>query len=229
MFNTLVNAAMTPEPSSANHPRAGTDTVARILKAAGTLFAESGFDAVSINTIAERAGVSKANIFHHFDSKDALYVAVLRQACENSTERLQRLGSDTGPFPQRLAAFAQHLLADMLDHAEVSRLILRELLLGGAQRGREFAEKVFGDNFARLVEILRAGQARGELRADIDPAMIAALLIGANVFFFEAQEVLRHFRDVTFAEDPARYSRMLADVLLDGILAPNDPAKRLSE
>jgi TetR/AcrR family transcriptional regulator len=121
------------------------------------------------------------------------------------------------------------MLASMLEHGQVQRLILRELLTDGERRGQEFAEKVFGDNFARFVAILRQGQARGELRADLDPAMVATLLIGANVFFFEARDVLRHFHDVGFATDPARYSRMLVDILMRGIAAlpeapTNNPA-----
>jgi TetR/AcrR family transcriptional regulator len=103
--------------------------------------------------------------------------------------------------------------------------VLRELLTDGERRGQEFADKVYGENFARLVAILRHGQTRGELRADVDPAMVATLLIGANVFFFEAREVLKHFRDVDFAADPERYSAMLADILLRGIAAqPGQPA-----
>src|SRR3989338_8095555 len=194
------------------------DAAARIRAAAEALFAEHGFDAVSLNAIAERAGVSKANIFHHLKSKHDLYLTVVRTACEISAERLQGLSGESGAFAQRLETYAHGMLADMLGHGEVSRLILRELLSNGEQRGQEFAEKVFGENFARLVETLRHGQARGELRRDADPAMIAALLIGANVFFFEARAVLRHFPDVAFARDPKLYSRMLADILLRGVL-----------
>jgi len=197
------------------------DATARILAAAEALFAKHGFDAVSMNAIAERANVSKANIFHHFSSKKALYLAVLRVACRDSTEHLQELFVETGPLPERLTNFTQKQLASMFEHGEVTRLILRELLKDGERQGRDLAEKVFGDNFAQLVGILRTGQARGELRADMDPAMIATLLIGASVFFFESQEVLRHFPDVKFAHDPQRYSSLLVDILLRGILSEN--------
>ncbi len=202
-------------PAASSAQRA--DAVARILRAAEQLFAEHGYDAVSMHSIAERAAVSKANVFHHFSSKESLYLAVLRHACEDSSERLYELGAESGPFAERLAAYAGSLLDNMLKHAQVQRLILRELLTDGERRGQEFAEKLFGENFARLVTVLRQGQARGELRTDVDPAMVATLLIGASVFFFEARDVLRHFRDVDFAADPARYSRMLIDILLRGI------------
>lgn len=201
-----------------------TDAVSRILRAAEALFSRHGYDGVSMNAIALQAGVSKANVFHHFSSKQALYLAVLRAACRDSAEHLQQLDATSGTLPKRLGDYAENQLKHMLEQGRVTRLVLRELLKDGEQQGRELAEKVFGDNFARLVEILRAGQARGELRADIDPAMVATVLIGANVFFFESQEVLRHFPDVDFARAPGRYSRMLIDILLRGI-APSENSK----
>ncbi len=205
----------------ATQPSPQPDTVARILAAAEELFSRRGFDAVSMNDIAEAADVSKANIFHHFESKNALYHAVVRNACADSIERLQQLQHEDSAVPGQLADFAGKHLKSLLEHDRVSRLILRELLSEkGARHAQELAEKVFGENFAALVEIVRTGQRRGELRADLDPAMIATLLIGANVFFFESQEVLRHFKDVDFARDPERYSGMLMDILLAGIRVP---------
>ncbi len=204
---------------------ARTDAVARILEAAASLFAEHGYDAISMNAIAVRAGVSKANIFHHFSSKESLYLAVVRAACHDAGERLGELGAERGPFADRFASYAASMLADMLDHDQIQRLILRELLVDSERRGKEFAEKVFGENFARFVAILRQGQLKGYLRADLDPAMMATVLIGANVFFFEARDVLKHFRDVDFAGDPTRYSAMLVDIMLRGI-ARNPDAPR---
>src|SRR3989344_8760963 len=94
--------------------RAGTEAVGRILVAAEELFARQGFDAVSMNAIAEAASVSKANIFHHFESKNALYLAVVRGACADSAERLQRLQHDDGAIPERLADFASSHLKSLL-------------------------------------------------------------------------------------------------------------------
>ena len=90
-------------------------------------------------------------------------------------------------------------------------------------RGQELAEQVFGENFAHLVTILRRAQQEGHLRADADPAMVAVLLVGANVFFFETRHVLRHFPDVEFADDPARYRDMLVEILLRGIQPCDQP------
>lgn len=190
----------------------------RILAAAEALFAEQGYDAVSMNAIAARAGVSKANIFHHFSSKNALYLAVLQAACRESCERLEHFESGEGSFVERLGAFAQNHLQSILGHAHIARLVLRDMMEKGPDYHRELAEQVFGRNFSKLVEIIRDGQQRGELRADIDPAAVAVMLIAANVYFFQARETLRHLGDIDFAEDPLHYSKKTMQVLLHGLL-----------
>src|SRR6516165_5365983 len=51
-------------------------TVAAIISAAGLLFTARGFDAASIDDIAERAGVAKGAVYHHFESKEQIFVRV---------------------------------------------------------------------------------------------------------------------------------------------------------
>ncbi|WP_298159976.1 TetR/AcrR family transcriptional regulator [Brevundimonas sp.] len=55
-----------------------------ILQAAGDLFMEHGYEAVSLDAVAQRAGVSKATIYARYADKDALFAAVLRQECERA-------------------------------------------------------------------------------------------------------------------------------------------------
>lgn len=203
-------------------PRA--DAAERILAAAEALFSQHGFDGASIHAIAARAGVSKANVFHHFSSKDALYLAVLKHCCGKSAALHGMIGAPT-PLRECLPRFAENHLATILERENVSRLIARELLQDRPERAEELAQQIFGADFARFVETLRQRQAAGELRADVDPAMVAVLLIAADVFFFEARPVLQHFPDVDFAHEPARYSRMLVDILMRGILADPDQTK----
>lgn len=208
-----------PSPASET-----TDSVARILAAAEALFSAHGYDAVSMNAIAERAGVSKANVFHHFSSKNALYVAVVREACKESQTRLQHLENGQGSFVERLAHYAHSQLQAMLQNSQTTRLILRDLLEHGPEHGKDLADQVFGKSFARLVEMIRDGIVRGELRQDADPAAVAVMLIATNVYFFEARDVLRHYPDVDFADDPQRYNAKLIQLMLHGILPqPQEP------
>src|SRR3989338_8805740 len=100
------------EPSE----RAGTEAVGRILAAAEELFARQGFDAVSMSAIAEAAAVSKANIFHHFNTKHALYQAVLRQACDKTPQQLKHMVAASGAVAANLGQFAENHLENILEH-----------------------------------------------------------------------------------------------------------------
>lgn len=229
LTNRLVSAKVMKEVTK--RPTVGTgdgfsEGARSILQAAERLFGDQGFDAVSIQAIAERAGVCKANVIHHFGSKETLYLAVLRSVCQRAAPLLQTLVREGGDFSARLSNFAQAHLAYLFDHPGTTRLILRELLESDARRGQELAAQAVGENFTRLIGILREGQLRGEIRPQLDPAIAAALLVGADVFLFQARSLLRHLEGVDFADAPQRFSAGLTDILLHGLLAaqPNDTA-----
>jgi TetR/AcrR family transcriptional regulator len=190
---------------------------AAILEAAEILFAEKGFDGASIRAIAEKADVCKANVFHHFGSKDGLYLAVLRSAATESNQILEELEEASGNQQKRLRQFANRHLKSILGHQHVSRLILREALEGGSERGKELAEKVVGESFSRMVDLCRDGQKSGELRPELDPALVATLMVAANVFFFQAASVMQHIPEIRFSNDPQGYSTGVMDILLNGI------------
>jgi len=56
-----------------------TATVAAIVTAAGELFTARGFDATSIDDIADRADVAKGAVYHHFKSKEQIFARVFEQ------------------------------------------------------------------------------------------------------------------------------------------------------
>jgi TetR/AcrR family transcriptional regulator len=191
-----------------------------ILDAAVQLFSECGYDGVSMRRIAEAAGVSKANIYHHFASKDALYFAILHGSAQHLSEIVEVLAEGEGDFHHRLRAFAKAHLEHLFANETTLRLVLREAFSGDEEKSRTVVEQVVGGIFNRMVDIFRAGQKAGVLRADLDPGLCATLLMGANLFFFQAQGVFRQIPEAGFAKDPAGFNRQMADVMLNGMLCP---------
>lgn len=191
-----------------------------ILTAAIDLFAELGFDGASINAIAARAGASKANVFHHFGSKEALYLETLRAACSAFEPGLEALADADRGFGERLRRFVHEDVVQLFSDPDRSRLILREVLESSPSRGRELATEVFDEHFARVVELFRSGQQSGVFRSDVPPALAASMTIACNVFLFQSQYVLRHLPGVDFVDDPERFAALVGRIMLDGLRGP---------
>ncbi len=194
----------------------------RILSAAEKLFSKHGFAAVSMSAIAKEAKMSKANIYHHFRTKDQLHQEVLRTAAREIKTLLENAEVSGATATARLKFFAKRYIEGLFQHADMARLIMRELLADGRKRGREMAESGFAQNFSALTAMVRKGQQSGELRKDVDPALVAVLLQAANVFFFQSADVLRHYREIGFAGDPDRYVGAVTDIMLNGLKPRHD-------
>ncbi|MCF3933784.1 TetR/AcrR family transcriptional regulator [Acuticoccus sp. M5D2P5] len=80
-------------------------TRSKIIGAADALFYEHGLRSVSVDAIAERAGVTKRTLYYHFESKDALIAAYLAARDRPTVERYRDwLGDDGRPLPDRIVA-----------------------------------------------------------------------------------------------------------------------------
>lgn len=199
------------------HPQSAGE--AAILDAAVHLFSVHGYDGVSMRRIAEAAGVSKANIYHHFSSKEALYFAIMRRSAEELTQLLENLAEGAGSFDQRVQAFAAAHLEHLFENAERVRLVLREAFSGDEEKTRTVVEQMVGGIVNRMISIFEAGQRAGLLRSELDPGLCAHLLMGADLFYFQAHGLLQQIPEAGFARHPESYSKQMIDVLLNGMLA----------
>ena len=135
-----------------------------ILDAALRLFSENGFDGVSMRAVAREAGVSKSNIYHHFESKEALYLAIVKASAESLSEMVEALAEGAGEFDARLRKFTRAHLAHLFDQAATVRLFLRELFSEETRLQKLLVEQVIGGIFERMISIFAKGQEAGLLR-----------------------------------------------------------------
>lgn len=147
-----------------------------ILAAAECVFVEDGYG-VSMDRIAEMAGVSKQTVYKHFDSKDQLFDAVIRQRVETITQPIMT-GDPT-------AAPAQVLLAQGIRFLELLGLrgyscLVRTILAAGTQGpdiGPHFYANGPGTSLRRLADYLRRQDVAGTLRVP-DPLLAAEHFYG---------------------------------------------------
>ena len=85
-------------------------TIANILDSAEQLFVAGSFDSVSMQEIAELANVSKGALYHHFDGKEELYVAMLGRDLERKRVLLSEAIDMVGSARERLRNLTYHFL-----------------------------------------------------------------------------------------------------------------------
>lgn len=208
---------------STPHHDSQPDSKARdILAAAERLFCRHGYQGVSMNQVAREACVSKANVFHHFGSKEDLYLEVIRNVRSALTREILAIAQEPSGVEQVLSQVAQAELRHLFEHSDQVRLFMRECLEPRPERSKLLAEKVFGSTFAELVTSLNAAQQRGEMRADVSASFPVMVLVAACVFFFQNADVLRHLPGADAAlTDPETFTRELVHLLVHGLLPPS--------
>jgi len=191
-----------------------------ILAAGEALFAEHGYDAVSMQKVAQASNTSKSNLYHHFKSKDDLYLSVLNHACKEVHDLTHELNHTDMNIADCLTTFSKGHLQHINKKNQMTKLILRELLDGGSERGRELSQQVFQEQFTQMRQLLVSGQASGEIRQDIDAAHMALAIVGLNVFLFQSWPILQHLPDAAF-QDQYTSGETMFELLLHGMSSLN--------
>lgn len=145
----------------------------RILRAAIESFLAAGFDATTMEAIAERADVARQTVFNHFPDKRSLLDAYLASRRDRLVELLRAETASGATAAQRLLD-ALDLLAGVNEGspAEARELVGAWFRTGGNTTDHPQTALV-------LADVIRAGQRDGELRKDVDAELAARLLFDA--------------------------------------------------
>jgi AcrR family transcriptional regulator len=206
--DSLASAQANASPASAGKaPRTerGRKTLRALLDAAAAEFGEKGFHEGSISGITRRAGVALGSFYTYFDSKDAVFRALVRDMSDQVRDRVAPVLRSA---PDQLAAERAGLL-EFLEfvrgHKEIYRIIDEA----------EFVDPdSFRDHYAttaeRIAQRLQAAAERGEIRPDITDVHAWAIM-GMNVFL--------GLRYGVWADDrsTAEVADMVADMLARGL------------
>jgi AcrR family transcriptional regulator len=164
------------------------DTSAKILDAAAQLFAERGYAATTTRAIAERAGVNEVTIFRRFENKLGVLKALGERFAEQSAVRAMQELPDPEDVPSTLLAIARQEIEGSIDNGGVA---LR--LAFDAQTVPEIAE-LLGEgpqaNLDGLAAYIADRQKAGQLRKDLDPAIIAEAFASLTSSFVMYRQVM---------------------------------------
>ena len=162
-------ATATPRPSKRRRQE--------VIDVAARIFREKGYEATSIQEIAEEVGILKGSLYYYIDTKEDLLFGVIKEAYDAALNLIERLEQRDGGALELIEAL-------VYGHAEVfsknyvqSSVFFREFRALSEERQETIREA--GDVYNRfLISQIRRGQRSGEIKSDINPRLAAIGIIG---------------------------------------------------
>jgi AcrR family transcriptional regulator len=161
---------VTTEPAARRRYDTGS-----LLEVAVAVFTTRGYDGTSMEDLARASGLSKSSLYHHIDSKEQLLRLALERAVEPLFAVTREPGATSGRAIERLEHVVRREVEVLADRLPYVTLLLR--VHGNTEVERWALEQRRA--FDKIVASLVAQAAdEGDVRADLDPAVVTRLLFG---------------------------------------------------
>jgi AcrR family transcriptional regulator len=187
------------------------ETRTSILAAAESCFAHYGYDGTSVSQICQAAGVSKGALYHHFSSKQAIFLELLARWLAAMDIQLSDPRSDAASVPNKLLTMSAIL--GMLTRTPKDQLLIYLEFISKAARDPQVWEKTvepYRHYQEQITSLIKAGIAEGTLHP-VEPSVASRTVIALAMGF-----LLQGFMDPTGA-DWEKVTRDGFSILLHGL------------
>jgi AcrR family transcriptional regulator len=185
-----------------------TATKEQIVEAAASLLATKGYEATSLDDVAAAAGITKGTVYYHFDSKEALYWAVVAPNVAKTVLRAEDAVA-RNPSPRDAIIEVVMLLTRGARESNEKYMYYQEMLPLNDEMRRAIREQERRYE-ALVADVIRRGQDAGEMMPG-DPHILSLILIGA------AARTARWY-DPSGQVPPGDFWQMFAGLVLNGLL-----------
>jgi TetR/AcrR family fatty acid metabolism transcriptional regulator len=190
-------------------PRGG-DKYRRILDAAIDVIAENGFFNARINEIAQRAGVADGTVYLYFKNKDHILRTAIDTGFQQFFERIRDAQRHAPTCRERLEIIALQHLQTLMQRRNLAVLLQTEVRQS-AKFVAEFSFQHIVDYLNLVREVVRDGQAAGELRTGLSDRLVA------HCFFGALDEIVNAWVFSGRVFDPPSTAAQVVDILFSGI------------
>lgn len=183
------------------------DTRDGLLKAAVSVFAESGLTGGSVSRIAKLANSHDRMIYYYFGSKEGLFVAALEEIYRQYNEAESQVNLDLRQPTEALKTAIVFFVRYFRDHPEFVTVLNSENL----HRGKHISKSLLASQFSKpaiglVHRALEAGQMCGAFRADVSPRDIYVMISAMGYFYQSNQYTLSAFLGERLS-DPDMFSQ----------------------
>ena len=188
-----------------------------ILNKAEKLFADSGFGSVSMTNIANACNMSKANLYHHFSSKEDLYTQILIRAQKNTQNILEKTKKITGTYIEKIEFFINEHLNQMLKDPMKYKLLAREFSDLGLTSRAMPSVGLMEKNLSQIVDLIDQAKKSKEIIETTDSKLLAYQLLSPNLTYITHQNLFDSVFKGLGPSSNKDFSKTLTTNLLRGV------------
>jgi AcrR family transcriptional regulator len=150
-----------------------------LIQVATQVFCEKGYDAASLQDIADRLGLLKGSLYYYIKSKEDLLFAVISEVHRAGLANIESLAAAEGNSLRRLRAVIIGHIEHECRHLTGTAVFLHELQALAGERQEEIigGEHAYRGVFRHLIE---DGQREGLIRPAVDPKLAALSILGST-------------------------------------------------
>jgi TetR/AcrR family transcriptional regulator, cholesterol catabolism regulator len=193
------------------------DRLALIYEKAARVIHERGFDATSLNDIAEAVGVTKGGLYHYIDGKEGLLFAIMNFAMDIVAQEIVAPAREVADAAERLRLIVRNHAQVIIEKGQAMTILLDENQ-GLTPAHRKAIARRRRAYYEFMRETLEALQAEGKL-AEVDVSIAAMNLMGQLVW-------LAHWYNPQGRMAHAAFLDEFTKVALTGLLLPGSPRRR---
>lgn len=173
------------------------DRRADILRIATDLFLEKGYAGTSMSMLAKAVGVRKASLYHHFPSKEALFVACVTDGYDDAIATLAAIRDDPSLSEKERLRRAIGQLYEINVNSTAGRMspLIAEVSLRFPEIARAFDDGFIAMQHVILNDILDAAEAKGAF-AKLDRLGMDHLIFGPVVNVCLSRQMFAPFADL---------------------------------
>jgi len=158
-----------PLGSSPDQPSARRE---QLLQIATQLFAARGYSTTTVRDIADSSGILSGSLYHHFESKEAMFREILRGFLDNLLADFKEIVAQSGGATRALDALVAHAFKTIERVPDTVALYQNEIGFVTHVSGFEFVVNT-GAQIERIwIDAIKAGQMSGDFRSDVDVAVV---------------------------------------------------------
>jgi AcrR family transcriptional regulator len=194
-----------------------------IVKMAATVFRDKGFEATTLNDIAEQLGTDRASLYYYVGSKEELLHEIVRQVLDENVAAAERALAQEGTPVEKIEVLIEHMILSF-DRNYPHMFVYVEDLARIARQESDWARDVIGKTRrfeSIVVKILEDGRKDGSFRSDLPNHISAMALFG-----------MINWTHRWYKPGSAQSAKEIADTIcalfLDGYRNPPPPRKRRS-